>query len=190
MSGPHFGSRAGPNGARNSSSAAGLLKTLGIDEYVNADVIAQGSSMLHAEEMAYTAGRLAIQRLHKLLERDQSFAFETTLASRSISRLITQAKQQNYEITLIFLALNSEELARERVASRVAAGGHDVPAETIARRFRRGLYNFFHVYRQLADNWYFYDNSDTQKPLAFQKDQITVLDDLFHFYEKLSNAER
>ena len=190
MAFPRFVIIAGPNGAGKTSAAAGLLKTFGIDEYVNADVIAQGFSMFHAEEMAFTAGRLAIQRLHQLLERHQSFAFETTLASRSISRLIAQAKQQSYQITLIFLALSSEELARERVASRVAAGGHDVPAATIARRFRRGLYNFFQVYRQLADDWHFYDNSNIQKLLAFQEDQSIVLDERFYFYEKLSNAER
>ena len=55
---------AGPNGAGKTTAAELLLEVMGIDEYVNADVIAQGFSMLHAEDMAFTAGRLALQRIH------------------------------------------------------------------------------------------------------------------------------
>jgi predicted ABC-type ATPase len=46
-----------------------------------------------------------------------------------------------------------------RVAKRVALGGHDVPEQTIRRRYVRGLLNFFDLYRPLADAWQFYDNS-------------------------------
>ena len=43
--------------------------------------------------------------------------------------------------------------------ARVAAGGHDVPEETVWRRFTSGLRNFFGVYRRRVDVWSLYDNS-------------------------------
>jgi predicted ABC-type ATPase len=92
MSRPVFLVIAGPNGAGKTTAAEPLLEVMRIEEYVNADVIAQGFSMLHAEAMAFTAGRLALQRIHTLIDEERSFAFETTLASRSVARLISRAK--------------------------------------------------------------------------------------------------
>ncbi|MGH7856444.1 MAG: hypothetical protein ACREQY_03870 [Candidatus Binatia bacterium] len=48
---------------------------------------------------------------------------------------------------------------------RVELGGHDVPEETIRRRYRAGLANFFAIYRPLAKTWRFYDNSSRGQPL-------------------------
>jgi predicted ABC-type ATPase len=42
-------------------------------------------------------------------------------------------------------------------------GGHFVPEETIRRCYHRGLKNFFNLYIPLADQWSFYDNSDSSK---------------------------
>ena len=52
----------------------------------------------------------------------------------------------------------TSELALARVASRVAAGGHDVPEETVRRRFTAGLRYFFTLYRHRVDEWALYDN--------------------------------
>lgn len=38
-------------------------------------------------------------------------------------------------------------------------GGHDVPEDTIRRRYHAGLWNFFNLYRPLTDSWVFCDNS-------------------------------
>ena len=123
MKPPVFLIIAGPNGAGKTTAAQPLLELMGIREYVNADVIAQGFSMLHAEAMAFTAGRLALRRLHTLIDQQRSFAFETTLASRSITRLICQAQARQFRTQLFFLALPSPELAVDRVARRVEMGG-------------------------------------------------------------------
>jgi predicted ABC-type ATPase len=56
--------------------------------------------------------------------------------------------------------LNSPELAIERVKQRVNAGGHDIPEETIRRRYQNGVRNFFALYQPLADEWGVYDNSE------------------------------
>ena len=166
MSRPVFLIIAGPNGAGKTTAAEPLLDVMGIEEYVNADVIAQGFSMLHAEDMAFTAGRLALQRIHSLIDEQRSFAFETTLASRSIARLIARAKAGGFHTRLLFLALSSPEMAVDRVARRVEMGGHDIPKDTIIRRYRRGLKNFFETYADMVDEWRFYDNSSGLSSLA------------------------
>jgi predicted ABC-type ATPase len=46
-----------------------------------------------------------------------------------------------------------------RVAARVWQGGHDIPSETITRRFAAGLRNFHEVYKPLVDMWLHFDNA-------------------------------
>lgn len=59
----------------------------------------------------------------------------------------------------MFLWLPSADLAIQRVADRVAMGGHGVTEDVIRRRYRTGLRNFFEVYLPLADTWTFFDSS-------------------------------
>jgi predicted ABC-type ATPase len=59
----------------------------------------------------------------------------------------------------LFVYLDSPELCIERVAARVAKGGHDVPDEEIRRRFKRANINFWNVYKKLADDWSLFYNS-------------------------------
>jgi predicted ABC-type ATPase len=152
---------AGPNGAGKTTTAPVLLRdTLGISEFVNADYIAAGLSPFAPETAAFQAGRLMLRRVHDLARQRVDFAFETTLASRSFWPLLRGMKRErNYRFQLIFLWLAQPELAVARVARRVAMGGHDVPAQTVERRFERGLRNFFQLYRPLADEWRLYDNN-------------------------------
>lgn len=58
------------------------------------------------------------------------------------------------------LSLPSVVLALQRIAVRVRQGGHDAPRVDVVRRFRRSLTNFQMLYRDLADTWYLYDNSE------------------------------
>jgi hypothetical protein len=76
---------AGPNGAGKSTAAPYLLKdALGILEFVNADQIAAGLSAYAPETVAFEAGRIMLQRLRTLAAAKVSFAFETTLSSRTL----------------------------------------------------------------------------------------------------------
>jgi len=51
-------------------------------------------------------------------------------------------------------------------------GGHNMPEETIRRRYHAGLKNFFNLYRELADSWFFYDNSQSTGPILQASGQI------------------
>lgn len=162
---PHVIVIAGPNGAGKSTTAPMLLKgTLGVTEFVNADVIAQGLSAFQPESAAFHAGRVMLERLHYLAKERVDFAFETTLSSRSFALWIAKLKQSGYSFHLVFLWLPSENFAVARVAERVRMGGHDVPEETIRRRYNKGIENFFLLYRPMADMWRMYDNSEPSWP--------------------------
>lgn len=162
---PHLVVIAGPNGAGKSTTAPSLLKgTLGVTEFVNADLIAQGLSAFKPEMTAFQSGRVMLERLHYLAKKRFDFAFETTLASKTFTAWIEELKTAGYSFQLIFLYLPNEDFAVARVAERVRSGGHNVPEETIRRRYRAGLKNFFKLYCHIADTWYFYDNSGEGEP--------------------------
>ncbi|OKH39331.1 Zeta toxin family protein [[Phormidium ambiguum] IAM M-71] len=156
---------AGPNGAGKSTVAPALLQgTLRVNEFVNADAIAQGLSAFAPERVAFQAGRIMLERLEQLANQQVNFAFETTLASRTFAPWIANLQQTGYLFNLIFLWLPSAEMAIARVQQRVTQGGHNVPKETIQRRYEAGIRNFFELYRPLADSWFFYDNPNTANP--------------------------
>ncbi len=163
---PHIIVIAGPNGSGKSTTAPSLLKgTLGVTEFVNADVIAEGLSAFQPEGAAFHAGRVMLERIHHLAKERVDFAFETTLASRTFAPWIDDLKQTGYIFHLVFLWLPNAEFAIARDAERVRLGGHNVPEETVRRRYNKGMKNFFQIYRPLADTWRLYNNSDQSGPV-------------------------
>ena len=117
---------AGPNGAGKSTAAPALLReTLGVTEFVNADVIAQGLSAFEPKRVAFAAGRIMLARLQELAQQGANFAFETTLSSKSFSRWTRQLMQTGYQFHLVFLWLSSADMAVQRVADRVRHRGGD-----------------------------------------------------------------
>ena len=137
-----------------------LLK---IEDFVNADTIAQGLCAFEPEKVAIQAGKIMLDRLKKLSEAKVNFAFETTLASKSFAPWITKLRTCGYRFHLVYLWLINEELAILRVNERVQMGGHYVPSDTIKRRYNAGLKNFFHLYQPIADTWHFHNNSDAER---------------------------
>ena len=133
---PIFVILAGPNGAGKTTGALSILPLeLRIVHFVNADLIARGLSPLDPTLADFDAARMMLLRMRKLRERQESFAVETTLASKSLVPFLRECKMTGYETRLIFVALDNPETAIRRVAIRVAKGGHDIPEDTIRRRF-------------------------------------------------------
>ena len=60
---------------------------------------------------------------------------------------------------LLFFWLDSIELAKRRVADRVASGGHNIPLPVIERRYKAGLKNLFEIFMKEVDIWILFDNS-------------------------------
>ena len=150
----------GPNGSGKSTAAPILLREyLRVTEFVNADVIAQGLSAYGAENVAFKAGRIMLERIQELAEARTDFAFETTLAAKSFATRLSQLRTVGYRAHLIFLWLPSAEMAIARVANRVQCGGHYVPDEVVRRRYSAGSHNFLKLYRPIVDSWRIFDNS-------------------------------
>ena len=159
---------AGPNGAGKSTSAPYLLEgALKVSEFVNADVIARGLSGFNPEGAALSAGKLMLHRLRELAGQRTSFAFETTLASKSFAPWVAELRKTGYVFHLVYFWVPSPELSIGRVKERVSQGGHHVPADVIHRRYRGGLENLFRLYLPLTDSWRLYDNSKGDlRPIA------------------------
>lgn len=118
-----------------------------------------------------TAGRFMIERMRQLASLEVSFAFETTCATRSHVWFLEDKKKKHWQIHLLYLWLSSPEAALARVAGRVREGGHNVPAETIRRRYTLGLRNLFDLYLPLADVAAIYENGDHGRSLVAEKKQ-------------------
>ena len=156
---------AGPNGAGKSTTAPSLLRdALQVSEFVNADAIAGGLSAFRPDSVAIPAGRAMLVRMQQLAEAKMNFAFETTLASRTFAPRLARLRRHGYHVHVLFLWLDSADLAVNRVAARVRRGGHDVPEQTVRRRYGRGLHNLFQLYVPLADSWQLFDNSRAGRP--------------------------
>lgn len=100
-----------------------------------------------------------LSKVHYLLLRGESFSIETTLATRSLVGIIQQARKQEYKVMVIYLWLNSPELAIRRVKDRVDAGGHNIPDDVIRRRYHMGIQYLFETYIPLCDRWVLADNT-------------------------------
>lgn len=158
---------AGPNGAGKTTIAEAFLhELLGIRQYVNADTIARGLSQFEPEKVAIEAGRENLRRLEELAARGETFAFETTLAGKAYAGRIRRWKEQGYRFLLFFFWMPDVKLALERVAKRVASGGHNIPEAVVRQRYERGVENFFEIYMPLADEWALYDNAGRGRRLV------------------------
>lgn len=171
---------AGCNGAgKTTASFTVLPEMLDCREFVNADEIAAGLSPFNPEGVAIQAGRLMIDRIIHLLKEGETFAFETTLSTRSYVKLIQQAQKRGYFVTLLFFSLATPEQAVKRVAKRVSQGGHNIPTDVVYRRYRGGLINLFKLYMPLCDYWAMYDNSICPAgkiASGFKMDKVEIID--------------
>ena len=162
---------AGPNGAGKTTFAKEFLPHYAkCENFVNADLIAQGLSPFSPEAAGIKAGRLLLKQIHEFAERRADFAFETTLSGKTYVSLLRRLKQHGYVIHLFFLWIPSVELAVARIKRRVAEGGHNVPVADVRRRFGRSVQNFFEVYRSLLDSWSLFDNSTTRPSLIAEEE--------------------
>lgn len=151
---------SGCNGSgKTTASYAMLPEMLECHEFVNSDEFAKSLSPFDPSAAAVTASRYMLMRINYLLERDADFSIETTLATRSLLGIIKRAKAKGYEVTLLYFWVSSPELAKERIQSRVRAGGHNISDETLYRRYYLGLKYLFKIYAPICDRWVLADNS-------------------------------
>ncbi len=151
---------SGCNGAGKTTASYSLLpEMLDCREFVNSDEFAKGLSPFDPSKAAIQASRYMIMKIRYLLKHQKDFAVETTLATRTLLKTAKMAQAAGYTVTLLYFWLNSPEMAIERVRARVEAGGHNIPEETIRRRYHVGIYYFFNSYAPICERWILADNS-------------------------------
>jgi predicted ABC-type ATPase len=170
---------AGPNGSGKTTFAATFLPSyVTCTNFVNADLIAKGLSPFSPSSAAIKAGKLVLQQIREFMDRGADFAFETTLAGVSYARLLRDLKDRGYAIHLFFLWIPHTRLALARIRNRVAAGGHDVPAADVKRRFRRSVTNFMTLYKPLLSSWMLFNNAGHRPILVAEcRDEQTLIAD-------------
>jgi predicted ABC-type ATPase len=95
----------------------------------------------------------------------ESFVFETVFSDPVGKKLkfLKEAADSGYMVVLCFIGISGPEISEERVAIRVAKGGHDVPPEKLMSRFPRTLANLKLAIRELSCVLVF-DNDDLRTP--------------------------
>lgn len=157
---------AGCNGAGKTTASFTILpEIINCKEFVNADEIAKGLSPFQPEKVAFESGRIMLNRIEELLKESKSFAFETTLSTKSYKNKIIKAKENGYNVTLLFFWLQNAELAKERVRIRVSEGGHNIEPDVIERRYKNGIKNLFKIYLPIIDGALIFDNSEGKHEL-------------------------
>ncbi len=161
---------SGCNGAGKTTASFTILpEILNCKEFVNADEIAKGLSPFQPEKVAFEAGRIMLNRINELLHEEKTFAFETTLATKSYKSKILEAQKKGYTVTLLFFWLQNSNLAIERVKTRVKEGGHNIETSVIIRRYKNGISNLFNIYLDLVDEVLIFDNSSLKPDLIADK---------------------
>ncbi len=164
---------AGCNGAgKTTASYTVLPEILNCKEFINADEIARGLSPFQPEKVAITAGRIMLQRIDELINLKVDFAIETTLTTKSYTKMIEVARLNGYNIKLAYLWLNNVDLAIERVNARVKEGGHNIPEDVIRRRYKKGIFNLINIFIVLCDYWLVFDNYDESFTFVAEGDNV------------------
>ena len=165
---------AGPNGGGKSSIVGEMIRESGAD-YFNPDELTRqlidrnpGLSPEDANAIAWEAGR---RRLEEAIANRESFAFETTLGGRTITRLLHRAAARGIRLKIWYIALDSVERHIARVHARIARGGHVVPAERVRERYDQSRANLARLIPKVSalkiyDNSYEadVDNSELPRP--------------------------
>jgi predicted ABC-type ATPase len=86
-----------------------------------------------------------------MVRQRESYVLETVRSDPVGGKVgfLKTAAQSGYTVVLCFIGLSGPEISEQRVAMRVAQGGHDVPSGKLVSRFPRTLVNLRAAIREL-----------------------------------------
>jgi predicted ABC-type ATPase len=174
MGRPAFWIVGGPNGAGKTTLASHsrFQRLLGEARFLNPDEMAlqrlqaagrKGFHEATAEQLTrffIEAAEAVEHDVRESLRRGEAIGVESVLSTRKYCPIVQEAITKGIFFGLIYVALNTPELSRQRVAHRVKQGGHDVPPEKLADRWARSIENLGWFAQRATRLWVF-DNSDS-----------------------------
>lgn len=188
MDKPIYTIYAGVNGAGKSS----LYHTdpvMAEQKRVNVDEMVQKLGDWRDNKIQIEASKAAVREIKDNIEKGISFNQETTLSGKSVIGHIRKAKEKGFTVHMNYVGLDSAELARQRVQSRVEKGGHGIPDDLIVKRYTASLENLKQVLA-LCDTVHIYDNTQQykrvghlEKGAVLYKDNCRWLDPILQEYE-------
>ena len=154
----------GPNGSGKTYLYNKILADKNLP-FLNQDLISSEQNL-----NTFEAGRVLINKMDEMIRNDRSFVMESTLSGRSTKTLIQRAKDNGYRVIIVYTFVKSPQESISRVHSRVLEGGHDAPYGNLTDRYYKSRNNFWNLYKDMADDWIMFFNSDTDIiPIASKK---------------------
>ncbi|OPJ58163.1 zeta toxin family protein [Clostridium chromiireducens] len=158
---------AGVNGAGKTSIYESIYYERNKDEKrINTDEMVARVGSWKDNNLQIKCAREAVKLINHYIKNDISFNQETTLSGKSIIKNIEKASGKGFHVVINYIGVDSPEIAKERVRSRVLKGGHGIPAEAIERRYYESLDNLKEVL-DLCNEINLYDNTDRFKHVAY-----------------------
>jgi predicted ABC-type ATPase len=176
----------GSNGSGKTTFAKEFIKSIEIT-FLNADEIAKEFDPNDKEGGKLEAGRVFFNRLDNLIKKDTPFVIESTLSGLYLKKIIEKLHLKKYKVVLLYIYLDTPELAIDRVKIRVKEGGHNVPDDDIRRRYHRSKRNFWNVYKNLVDEWQiFYNGEDNaiQVACGVKEEFIIVNEEMYSIFKE------
>lgn len=149
---------AGPNGSGKTTLTRWLReRDIDFGKYINPDDIADQLKGSY-KQRTMEAQKIADQRREACIEAKESFTFETVMSHPSKIDILARAREAGFFVQLFFVGTDDPQTNIERVALRVAQGGHDVPEDKIATRWKRTMGQLSEAIRS-SDQVFVFDNS-------------------------------
>lgn len=183
---------AGVNGAGKSTLYQTMPELFQDTLRINADeILRQQGGDWRKNSDNFGAMHVVLKTMKNALEEKISFHQETTLAGVGHQKRIENAKEQGFEVTLLYVGLESYELAINRVKQRVKKGGHGIPDEVIKKRYTQSLKHLTRL-APICDNVAIYDNTSNFIPIYERQGRRIVLNDsaLISWIPKLTCYDR
>ena len=169
---------AGVNGAEKSTlyNSESLNNDIKNTIRINTDEIVREIGDWKNNSDQLKAAKIAINLRNECFLYGKSFNEETTLTGKTILKTIERAKELGYELQLFYVGVNSTEIAKERIKSRVEKGGHHIENDIVEKRYYESLKNLKEILLKF-DKVYLYDNSKKYKNIfSFSNNKILFKD--------------
>jgi predicted ABC-type ATPase len=168
----------GANGVGKTTFALQFLQEYEDYEFLNADEIAKHLSADAPASKKISAGKIFFQKLKETVAQNKSLLIESTLSGRYLEDYFDLWRENGYQVQIIFIFVEFVDVSIARIAERVIKGGHFVPDNDVIRRFKRGKDNFWQIYKNLADSWSLFYNSENSfiRIAIGEKDNAFIVD--------------